>query len=101
MFGFGKNKDHANTREDGFKKGMAIFADFAALAAAFFGTGPAYSATVDFVRDFSARHYGADITGLVEIGWFVIVAGGIFGLSRATVYTSIIALAFTVAARIA
>ncbi len=96
----GKSRDSKAGARKGFESGMNIFAHMFAAAAAFFGTGPAYSFTIDFVTEFANRHYGPDIIGLVQVGWFIIVAGGIYGLSRATIYTSIMALTFTAAARI-
>ena len=82
-----KQKDAGRSVFLGSVKGLA---NTAAAAAAFFGTPLVYSETVGWVQDFTYRHYGADLVGLVQIGWFGIVGFAVFFVARASIGTAIV-----------
>ena len=74
-------------------------ANTVAAAAAFFGTPPAYNASITWVQEFAYRHYGAGLGDFVQIGWFVIVACAVFFIVRASLATAMVMGGLALAAR--
>ena len=71
----------------GSVKGLA---NTVAVAAAFFGTPPAYNASIGWVQEFAYRHYGAGLTDVIQLGWFAIVACTLFFIARASLATGMV-----------
>lgn len=82
-----------------FMSSMWWFANFAAAVAAFLATGPAYQATIGWILGFSASQYGHDSVEFVGWLWWVVIAGLLFFISRASIATLIVTGAFAVAVR--
>lgn len=72
-----------------FASSVFLLANVLAFAAALLGTGPAYSATVGWVRDLTAAQYGAAFSDLASLVWFAIVALTVFAFARASLATAI------------
>ena len=72
-----------------FTSSVALLANVLAFAAALLGTGPAYSASVGWVRDFTASQYGMAFSDFASLVWFAIVALTVFAFARASLATAI------------
>lgn len=72
-----------------FTSSVSLLANVLAFAAALLGTGPAYSASVGWIRDFTASQYGAAFSDLASLVWFAIVALTVFAFARASLATAI------------
>lgn len=83
-----------------FVKSAELVANMAAAIAAFLTTPLAYSHSVDWVRGYAVQHYGANIGGLAAFAWWLCLAVLIFGLSRMTLATAIMAGSLALATRL-
>lgn len=83
-----------------FMHSVEWFANFAAVAVAFFGVPIVYAWTNPFIRDFTTRHYGVDVIWVTDIAWFVILSGLVFFSARASLATLLISGGLVVAARL-
>lgn len=88
-----------NATQSTFTKSAEGLANMLAVAAAFFGTAPLYTNTVDWVVGFAARHYASGLDELVAFCWFITCAVTIFFTARMTIGTAITMGAMAVAAR--
>ena len=83
-----------------FTSSVALLANVLAFAAAMLGTGPAYSASIGWVRDFTAAQYGAAFSDLASLVWFVVVGLTVFAFARASLATTITLGGLALAARL-
>ena len=70
-------------------KSMSGLANVLAIIVAFFGTGPFYTATVGWVQNFAAEHYGYAMMDFITLVWGVICAALIFFIARASIGTAL------------
>lgn len=82
-----------------FMSSIQGLANTGAVAASFFLTPLLYSTTVDWIRNFSIRHYGAGWDDLVGFAWFILVAILTFYIARASLGTLLIAGGLALATR--
>ena len=82
-----------------YEKSIHLIANMSAVAAAFFATGPLYSFSIEWILNFSTKHYGSGMDWLVEAFWFVVVGAITYGIARATVATAIAMGGLALAAR--
>lgn len=83
-----------------FMSSATGLANTLAVVATFFGAGPLYNLTIDFVAQFSRDNYGyatADITTFI---WMVICGSLIFFSARMSVSTALTVGAASLAARL-
>lgn len=90
-----------NAAKSVFTSSVYLFANIAAIAAAFIGTGPIYDSSIGWIQDFTARQYGSSetIQPIVSVFWFAVVGLGTFAFARATIATALIMLGTAFAAR--
>lgn len=96
MLGLDKHKDAGQSIFMSSVKGLA---NTGAFGASFFLTPFFYSETVDWIKRFSDRHYGAGWDDLIGFAWFVLVALLTFFIARASLGTLLIAGGLAVATR--
>lgn len=82
-----------------FMSSIKGFANTAAVAVTFFTVPPLYGRTVEWVSEFTARHYGYEFTDLAGFAWFVIVACLVFFTARASISTLLVMGGIAVAVR--
>jgi len=92
-------QNQAKASEAIFMSSMKGLANVLAVVCTFFGTGPLYSATVDWVLEFSQNHYGAG-GDFVSILWGCVCAAFIFFVARASLSTALVMGALTLATRL-
>lgn len=68
-------------KQPAFKQATDLLARTTAVGITFFGTGPAFSASNMYVRDFVAQTYGVELGGLASLLWFGILAVSIFSFA--------------------
>ena len=73
-----------------FMTATRLFAYTLAVVVTFFGTGPFYGLTVDFVQDYAVAHYGPSMSEVVSLGWGAICGTLIFSFTAATLSTGLI-----------
>ena len=73
-----------------FMTATRIFAYTLAVVVTFFGTGPFYGLTVEFVQDYAATHYGPSVSEIVGLGWGAICGTLIFSFTASTLSTGLI-----------
>ena len=97
------NRPPSNPKDEArgvFTSSTALFANVLAVFVAFLGTGPIYGLTVGFIHDFATSQYGPALADLATLLWAVVVAIGVFALSRATIATAFTLGALALAARL-
>lgn len=95
--------DRNTHREAGrsvFTSSVTWLANFLAVGVAFLATPKVYGLTIVWVRRYTEANYGYGWTDLIEIVWFVIVAGGVFSFARASIATLVIMGGLAIAARV-
>lgn len=83
-----------------FSGGVRIIAETAAAIAAFFGTGPLYSATIDFVENYANSQYGHTAGDFIGFVWGIACGALIFGTARMTAGAALTAAGAAIAVRI-
>ena len=83
-----------------FMSSMTGLANVLALVETFFGTGPLYTKTVDWIYRFAAQNYGYASADLVSLIWGAICAALIFFIARASISTALVMGALTIAMRV-
>lgn len=81
------SSETAQARNPAFARARDLLANTMAVGITFFGTGPAYSSSVDFIQDFVSDAYGYELVGIASVLWFVMLAVMIFALSTLLVTT--------------
>lgn len=82
-----------------FMSSVQGLANTGAVAASFFLTPLFYSETVEWIKVFAIRHYGAGWDDLVGFAWFILVAFLTFFIARASLGTLLIAGGLALATR--
>ncbi|MDH5721905.1 MAG: hypothetical protein OEY94_01105 [Alphaproteobacteria bacterium] len=80
---------HKQAGQSIFMSSMTGLANTLAVVATFLGTGPFYSASKDWVRDFALSQYGPASADFVTMIWGVICACLIFFTARASISTAL------------
>lgn len=83
-----------------FLSSLTGLANVLAVIATFFGTGPLYSKTVDFIYRFAVTHYGYGIADFTTLIWGVLCAALIFFIARATISTALVMAGLSLAMRL-
>ena len=65
-------------------QGVRVLATVGSVVAAFFGTGPLRTASINFVQDFARTHYGYGYDDIVNVAWWVVCAVAVYGAARMT-----------------
>jgi hypothetical protein len=63
-------------------QGVRVLATVGSVVAAFFGTGPLRTASINFVQDFARAHYGYGYDDIVNVAWWVVCAVTVYGAAR-------------------
>ena len=82
-----------------FMSSITGLANLIAAVVTFLGTPPLYSNTVDWVQRFTALHYGYGWQDITAVAWFLICAGIVFFVSRASISTALIMGGLAIATR--
>lgn len=93
------NKNQSEAARSIFMSSIKGLANTGAVAASFFLTPIFYAQSVDWIRDFTARYYGHDFVGLVDLVWFALVALLTFFIARASVATLLVMGGLAIATR--
>lgn len=80
---------HSQAGKSMFMSSVNGLGNVLAFIVTFLATPPTYSATVFWVQDFTANHYGAGYEDLIAVAWGVMCGAFIFFLSRATIATAL------------
>ncbi|MCF8467278.1 MAG: hypothetical protein K9G33_07730 [Sneathiella sp.] len=91
---------HKQAGQSIFMSSMKGLANVLAVVCTFFGTGPLYSRTVDWVVRFAASNYGPASADIASVLWGLICAVLIFFIARASISTALVMGALTIATRI-
>ena len=83
-----------------FTGGVRVIAETASIVAAFFGTGPLYNVTIDFVRDYTVSQYGYWTNDFIGFAWGLACAALIYGGARMTAGAALMAAGAAIAMRI-
>jgi len=94
------NDKHGQAGQSIFMGSIKGLANTAAVAVAFFATGPIHTRTADWITDYTAQNYGAGWSDLVSFIWFVIVALLAFFIARATLATLLVMGGLAIATRL-
>ena len=87
------------TPNEGFRQAGYKFAIVIAISSSFLGTPIVYEHTVDWVTSYTAYNYSPAIADLVSVGWFGLVAMGLYYLAKMTLSTGFVMLTLVAAAR--
>jgi len=94
------NRDkHREASQSIFMSSVKGLANTGAVVATFFIAPLLYAQSVEWIRIFTARHYGPEWTDLSDVAWFVLVALLTFFVARASVSTLLVMGGLAVATR--
>lgn len=93
-------KDHNQAGKSMFLSSVNGLGNVLAFVVTFLATPPSYSATIGWVQDFTANHYGYGFEDITALVWGGICAALIFFLSRATIATALTMGGLALATRI-
>lgn len=79
---------------------VSLVANVLAFIVAFLGTGPVYSSSVGWIRDFTVSQYGPAFADIASLIWFAAVGLSVFGVARASLATAITLGGLALASRI-
>ena len=85
--------------KDLFESSIYGLASVSAVAVTFLAVPLVYDNSIDWIRDFSAQHYGEFVADLASIGWFGTCSLFIFFLARASLSTCLTVGGLAIAAR--
>lgn len=94
-----KSKHQDEAARSIFMSSIKGLANTGAVAASFFMTPLLYAQSVDWIRAFTAKHYGHDLVGLTDLAWFALVALLTFFIARASMATLLVMGGLAIATR--
>lgn len=95
---FDQSKQREATRSI-FMSSIEGLANTGAVAVTFLTTPQVFSATNNWIRAYTAYHYGPEFTDIVGFAWFVIVAFFVFFIARASFSTMLVMGGLAIAVR--
>ncbi len=92
-------KQYSQASQSIFMSSITGLANILAVVVTFLGAPPLYGKTVDWITQYTAENYGYGWEDVTSFVWFLLCAGIVFFVSRASISTALVMGGLAVATR--